>query len=84
MLIGEFRLEPTASLLFDFLDLADGAAQLYLNRPRHRLRHSVETRPVLISERQVEQQVSARPDAQILHEGLCPFRSDSLEEFDGG
>ena len=84
VLVDEFGFEPLTPLLLDLLELADGAPQLDLHGTRHSLRHPVETGAVLVSERQVEQQVTTGSDGEVLRQRLCPFGPDSLQEFDRG
>ena len=58
--------------------------ELDLNGTGHGLRHPVEAGAVLVPERQVEQQVAAGSDGEVLRQRLCPFGTDSLQEFDRG
>ena len=84
VLVDEFRFEPLAPLLLDLLELADGAPQLDLHGTGHGLRHTMEAGAVLVPERQVEQQVATGSDGEVLRQRLCPFGTDSLQEFDRG
>ena len=84
VLVDEVRFEPLAPLLLDLLELADGAPQLDLHGTGRGLRHPMEASAVLVPERQVEQQVATGSDGEVLRQRLCPFGTDSLQEFDRG